>query len=248
MYQFENKIAVVTGAGRGIGKVIAADLVAEGAKVYIPDLDLERAQATAKLLGPLAVPAQLDVANAAAVRAFFKQVDEQTGGVDFLVNCAGGYKPRVPTLEITEEEFDMVLDSNLKGTFLCCQAVIPQMMRKQRGAIVNFSSIAGRQTSPALGSHYTAAKAGVLGLTRHFAKEFGHAGIRVNAIAPGTTDGERVADLLTPADRTRQLAGIPLGRFATEQDHSRVVLFLLSDEARYVTGATVDVNGGSLTI
>lgn len=248
MYPFANKVAVVTGAGRGIGKVIAADLVAEGVKVYIPDLDLERASSTAKLLGPSVIPAGLDVSNGPAVKAFFQRLDEETGGIDFLVNCAGAYKPLVPTLEITEEEFDLVVDSNLKGTFLCCQAVLPQMMRKKSGAIVNFSSIAGRQTSPALGSHYTAAKAGVLGLTRHLAKEFGCAGVRVNAIAPGTTDGERVADLLTPADRVRQLGTIPLGRFATEQDLSRVVLFLLSDEARYITGATIDVNGGMLTI
>lgn len=248
MYPFKNKIAVVTGAGRGIGKVIATDLAAEGAKIYIPDLDLERAKETAKLLGPSVIPAQLDVSNSAAVRALFRRIDDETGGVDFLVNCAGGYKPRVPTLEITESEWDMVLDSNLKGTFLCCQAVIPQMIRKKGGAIVNFSSIAGRQTSPALGSHYTASKAGVLGLTRHFAKEFGAAGIRVNAVAPGTTEGDRIGDLLTPADRERQIAGIPLGRFGTAEDLSRVVLFLLSDEARYVTGATIDVNGGSLTI
>lgn len=248
MYQFTNKIAVVTGAGRGIGRVIAADLAAEGVKVYIPDLDLERARETAKLLGPSVMPAQLDVSNAAAVSALFRQIDGETGGIDFLVNCAGGYKPRVPTLEITEAEFDMVLDSNLKGTFLCCQAAIPQMIRKKSGVIVNFSSIAGRQTSPALGSHYTAAKAGVLGLTRHLAKEFGAAGIRVNAIAPSTTEGERIGDLLTPEDRERQLSAIPLGRFATGQDLSRVVLFLLSDEARYITGATIDVNGGVLTI
>lgn len=248
MYPFANKTAVVTGGGRGIGKVIAADLVAEGVTVYVPDLNLENARATAQELGARVIPAQLDVSNATAVREYFQRLDDETGGIDFLVNCAGGYKPLVPTLEITEDEFDMVLDSNLKGTFLCCQAALPQMIRRKAGAIVNFSSIAGRQTSPALGSHYTAAKAGVLGLTRHLAKEFGTFGIRVNAIAPGTTDGERVAGLLTPEDRTRQLRGIPLGRFATEQDMSRVVLFLLSDEARYVTGATLDVNGGSLTI
>lgn len=248
MYAFADKVAVVTGAGRGIGKVIAADLAAEGVKVYIPDLDLERSRAVAQELGALVIPAELDVTRAQAVREFFRRVDRESGGTDFLVNCAGGYKPLVPTLEITEEEYDMVVDSNLKGTFLCCQAVIPQMMRKQAGAIVNFSSIAGRQTSPALGSHYTAAKAGVLGLTRHLAKEFGRSGIRVNAIAPGTTDGDRVAGLLTPEDRVRQLSGIPLGRFATEQDLSRIVLFLLSEEARYVTGATIDANGGSLTI
>lgn len=248
MSRFSGATAVVTGAGRGIGAVIAADLIAEGAKVHIPDLDVERSHAMAKKLGNSATPGQLDVTDASAVKSYFKGLDGQGGGVDFLVNCAGGYVPLVPTLKITEDEYDLVMDSNLKGTFLCCQAAIPQMIAKKRGAIVNFSSLAGRQTSPALGSHYTAAKAGVLGLTRHLAKEFGASGVRVNAIAPGTTEGERVAGLLTKEDREKQLSGIPLGRFATANDLSAAVRFLLSSEAQYITGATLDVNGGVLTI
>jgi NAD(P)-dependent dehydrogenase (short-subunit alcohol dehydrogenase family) len=248
MSRFAGLSAVVTGAGRGIGAVIAEDLIREGATVHIPDLDGQRSEATAKKLGSSAVPGQLDVCNAAAVRGYFEQLASKGGGVHLLVNCAGGYVPLVPTLEIKEDEYDLVMDSNLKGTFLCCQAVIPQMIGGKKGAIVNFSSLAGRQTSPALGSHYTAAKAGVLGLTRHLAKEFGAKGIRVNAIAPGTTEGERVAGLLTPEDRERQLGSIPLGRFATPEDLSATVRFLLSDEAKYITGATIDVNGGVLTI
>ena len=241
-------IAVVTGAGRGIGAQIAADLVAEEAKVYIPDLDIGRSENVAARLGKSAFPAELDVRDRDAVFAFFGHVEKESGGADLLVNCAGGYVPLVPTLKIAEDEYDLVMDSNLKGTFLCCQAAIAQMAKKRRGAIVNFSSLAGRQTSPALGAHYTAAKAGVLGLTRHLAKEFGPQGVRVNAVAPGTTEGERVAGLLSEDDRKRQLSGIPLGRFATAEDLSPVVLFLLSDEARYITGATVDINGGVLTI
>jgi len=248
MGAFSGKIAVVTGAGRGIGTVISRYLIAEGATVYIPDLDGERARNAAAKLGPAAKPATLDVTAAERVSEFFRHVDAEAGGADFLVNCAGGYAPLVPTLKVTEAEYDMVMDSNLKGTFLCCQAAIPAMIRKKGGAIVNFSSLAGRQTSPALGVHYTAAKAGVLGLTRHLAKEFGVEGVRANAIAPGTTDGERVAGLLTQEDRDRQLQGIPLGRFTTAEDLADVVLFLLSDKARYITGATIDVNGGVLTI
>ncbi|WP_109476331.1 SDR family NAD(P)-dependent oxidoreductase [Paraburkholderia sp. C35] len=242
------KVAVVTGAGRGIGFVIASYLLAEGATVYVPDLDGERSTQAANQLGEGARPATLDVRSAQDVKAFFARVDEEAGGADLLVNCAGGYAPLVPTLNITEDEYDMVMDSNLKGTFLCCQAAIPSMLRKHAGAILNFSSLAGRQTSPALGSPYTSAKAGVLGLTRHFAKEFGAGGVRVNAVAPGTTEGERVAGLLTPEDRERQLAGIPLGRFTTAEDLADVAVFLLSDRARYITGATIDVNGGVLTI
>ena len=241
-------VAIVTGAGRGIGARIATDLVAEGATVFIPDLDGERSDRMAATLGAAAIPAQLDVCDGAAIAKFFARVDREAGGAALLVNCAGGYVPLIPSLKITEDEYDLVMDSNLKGTFLCCQAAIAQMVRKRQGAIVNFSSLAGRQTSPALGAHYTAAKAGVLGLTRHLAKEFVPHGVRVNAVAPGTTEGERVAGLLTEADRERQLSGIPLGRFATAEDLSPVVLFLLSDEARYITGATVDINGGVLTI
>jgi 3-oxoacyl-[acyl-carrier protein] reductase len=248
MDRFNRKIAVVTGAGRGIGARIAADLIAEGATVYIPDLDPVRAEKMAGQLGQSARAAQLDVCNRGAVVAFFERLKKESGGVDLLVNCAGGYVPLVPTLSIAEDEYDLVMDSNLKGTFLCCQSAIAQMAERQGGAIVNFSSLAGRQTSPALGAHYTAAKAGVLGLTRHLAKEFGPQRIRVNAVAPGTTEGERVAGLLTPDDRKRQLGGIPLGRFATSEDLSPVVLFLLSDGARYITGATIDINGGVLTI
>lgn len=248
MTEFKGKIVVITGAGRGIGLVVAKHLIADGATVYVPDLDGERSRFAASELGDAARPATLDVTSAADVTRFFRHVDEEAGGADYLVNCAGGYAPLVPTLKITEAEYDLVMDSNLKGTFLCCQAAIPSMIRKNAGAIVNFSSLAGRQTSPALGSPYTAAKAGVLGLTRHLAKEFGAEGVRVNAVAPGTTEGERVAGLLTPEDRERQLLGIPLGRFTTAEDLADVVMFLLSERARYITGATIDVNGGVLTI
>lgn len=249
MNWFSGKIAVVTGAGRGIGARIAEDLISEGAaRVYVPDLDVVRSEAAAVQLGPSAIPGRLDVTKRSEVAAFFERVASDVGAPDFLVNCAGGYAPLIPSLKITEDEYDMVLNSNLKGTFLCCQAAIGLMVKKNKGAIVNFSSTAGRQTSPALGSHYTAAKAGVLGLTRHFAKEFGRHGVRVNAMAPGSVEGERLAGLLTPADRQRQLDSIPLGRFAVPQDMSMVVLFLLSEDARYVTGATLDVNGGFLTM
>lgn len=248
MKRFERMTAVVTGAGRGIGALIAKNLVEEGATVYVPDLDGKRSEKMASSLGSAAIPAKLDVTKHSEVTAFFARVANESGGTDYLINCAGGYVPLIPSLAVTEDEYDLVMDSNLKGTFMCCQAAIAQMVRKRRGVIVNFSSLAGRQTSPALGVHYTAAKAGVLGLTRHLAKEFGPQGIRVNAVAPGTTEGERVAGLLTEADRARQLGGIPLGRFATAEDLSPVVLFLLSDEARYITGATIDINGGVLTI
>jgi NAD(P)-dependent dehydrogenase (short-subunit alcohol dehydrogenase family) len=246
--RFAGTLAVITGAGRGIGKQIARDMIAEGAKVYIPDLDFERSREAARELGECAIPAALDVRRCQDVGAFFDRVEAEGGRLNYLVNCAGGYTPLVPSLRITEEEYDLVLDSNLKGTFFCCQAAIERMARGGGGAIVNFSSVAARQISLALGPHYTAAKAGVLGLTRHFAKEFGPQGIRVNAMAPGSVEGERYGGLVDSAKRQRELENIPLQRFAAADDISAVALFLLSDASRYITGATVDVNGGLLTI
>lgn len=248
MSRFAGKVAVVTGAGRGIGAQIARDLIAEGAKVYVTDLDSARSERTTADLGASAIPARLDVTKYREVAPLFERVAKENTRLDFLVNCAGGYSPLTSSLSITEEEYDMVLDSNLKGTFLCCQAAIGLMIRNGGGAIVNFSSIAARQTSLALGPHYTAAKVGVLGLTRHFAKEFGRQGVRVNAMTPSSVEGERYAELADAAKRERELESIPLGRFAVSQDMSMVALFLLSDAACFVTGATIDVNGGMLTI
>jgi NAD(P)-dependent dehydrogenase (short-subunit alcohol dehydrogenase family) len=246
MSRFTNKTVVITGAARGIGAVIAADCVSEGCRVAILDMDGPAARKKAESLGEGHIGLEVDVTDATAVRRAYKEIDGTFGGLDFLVNCAGGYSRNIKTLELTEADYDLVLDSNLKGTFLCCQEALRRMVTQGRGAIVNFSSLAGRATSPALGAHYTAAKAGVLGLTRHLAKEFGPLGIRVNAIAPGTTEGERVDQILTAEDRAQQISGIPLGRLAAAADLSPVVRFLLSEDAGYITGATIDVNGGVL--
>jgi len=239
---------MITGGGRGIGRVIARDMAAEGARLCLVDLDLGRAEEAAAELGEGHIGLQADVRSSGSVADAFAGMDKAFGKLDFLVNCAGGYTDHIAFLDITDEDYDLVMDSNLKGTFLCCQEAVRRMKDSGGGAIVNFSSLAGRATSPALGSHYTAAKAGVLGLTRHIAREFGGHGIRANAMAPGTTEGERVSAILTDEDRKRQIGGIPLGRLATADDLSPVVRFLLSDEARYLTGATMDVNGGVLML
>ncbi len=246
--RFQAKNFIVTGAGRGIGRVIAEDLAREGARVAIIDLDEDRATMAAEALGPGHLGTSADVTSPSEVAAAFDTVDAAFERLDGLVNCAGGYSENITFLDITEADYDLVLDSNLKGTFLCCQEAVRRMRVSGGGAIVNFSSLAGRSTSPALGSHYTAAKAGVLGLTRHIAREFGPDGIRANAMAPGTTEGERVSAILTDADRQRQIAGIPLGRLATAGDLAPVVLFLLSSDAGYISGATIDVSGAVLPI
>ncbi|MBN8959484.1 MAG: SDR family NAD(P)-dependent oxidoreductase [Rhizobiales bacterium] len=147
MRRFTNKVAVVTGAGRGIGAVIAKDLIEEGATVYVPDLDAQRSEKMATNLGQSAKAGKLDVTKHTDVQAFFSRLEEEVGGVDYLVNCAGGYVPLIPSLSITEHEYDLVMDSNLKGTFLCCQSAVPQMIERNGGAIVNFSSLGWRSSS-----------------------------------------------------------------------------------------------------
>jgi NAD(P)-dependent dehydrogenase (short-subunit alcohol dehydrogenase family) len=142
----------------------------------------------------------------------------------------------------------MVVDSNLKGTFLCCKHVIPHMLKAGGGRIINFSSNAGRTSSPALGVHYTAAKAGVLGLTRHLAKEYAARQILVNTIAPGPALVERNFEIMTEEAREQLRQDIPLGRYAEPSDLSAAVRFLASDGARHITGATLDVNGGYVMV
>lgn len=248
---FSGKVTIITGAGRGIGKEAALALVQLGGKVAVCDLVAERAERVAaelRSLGGEAIGTQADVTRAADVQAMVEAVVERFGRVDSLVNCAGAYRAKSPTLGVTEAEWDLIVDSNLKGTFLCCKAVLPHLVAAGAGAIVNISSLAGRTCSPFLGCHYTAAKAGVLGLTRHLANEFGAAGVRVNAVAPGTTLGDRVAEIVVDGAAQAMAAQTPLGRLAEARDIVGVILFLLSDLAGFVTGATVDANGGLVTI
>jgi NAD(P)-dependent dehydrogenase (short-subunit alcohol dehydrogenase family) len=238
---------LVTGSGRGIGRQVAHRFAQGGARVAVVDLVEERARSTADALtrdGGTALAVQCDVRSERSVRAMIDQVVARFGTVQVLVNCAGGYAANRPAHETPEDDWDSVVDSNLKGTFLCCKAAIPYMLRDGGGRIINFSSNAGRTSSPALGCHYTAAKAGVLGLTRHLAKEYAARNILVNAVAPGPTRDERFEEIMTRDSAATLLAQIPLGRFAEPDDLAGVVLFLASEAARYITGATLDVNGG----
>jgi NAD(P)-dependent dehydrogenase (short-subunit alcohol dehydrogenase family) len=244
-----SRTIVITGAGRGIGQVMAQAFGALGDRVVVADISAERAQATAENLrnaGMQAIAVTADVACEADVQALMQQAEKTFGTIDVLVNAAGAYGQAYrATHDTPEDEWDKVLNSNLKGSFLCAKHVLPMMMRVRRGRIINFASNAARTTSPLLGCSYTAAKTGVLGLTRHLAKEYGPHGITVNTVAPGPVDGERVADLVggDPA-HGGLVEQIPLGRLATAKDISDVVVFMASDGARYMNGAIVDVNGG----
>ena len=247
----KDRVVVVTGAGRGIAVAVAKRFVLEGARVAVVDLLEERAAAVAaemsKLDAGTAVGIVCDVRSSSSVRQMVDEVHRLFGPVRVLVNAAGSYFTYKMTHETTEEEWDSVIDSNLKGIFLCCKAVLPDMMQNGGGRIINFASNAARSAASALGVEYTAAKAGVLGVTRHMAKEYARYNILVNTIAPGPTDGPRVRET-GQEFFDNMVKTIPLGRVGQADEIAAVVQFMASDGASFMTGATVDVNGGIIMV
>ncbi|MGE0719935.1 MAG: SDR family NAD(P)-dependent oxidoreductase [Alphaproteobacteria bacterium] len=250
--EFEGKVVLITGAGRGIGRGTAEAFAKAGAHVGVADLVEDRAAEVAAAItraNGSALALAGDVRREKEVFAMVAKLVDAFGRVDVLANMAGAFSTSfTPSHLITEEEWDLIVDSNLKGSFFGCKAVIPHMLAQGGGRIVNFSSNAGRTVGPVMGCHYTAAKAGVLGLTRHFAKEYAKHNILVNTVAPGPTRGERNQELLKPGVAESLTAQIPLGRMAEPDDMSGVVMFLASDAARFITGATLDVNGGYVMV
>jgi len=241
----DGRVALVTGARGGIGLATARALAAEGAKLVLGDvasLDetiraLEQAGA-----GPGdTVGVKLDVTSAADAEAAVSLALERFGRLDILVNNAGVGKP-APLAEVTDELWDWIIDINLKGAFICARAAAPKL--GAGGSIVNIASLAGRASSPSMACAYSASKAGLLGLTRHLAKELAPRGIRVNAVNPGLIDTAIHAKAGMPDRTERFRAVIPMGRAGSADEVARVILWLLSDEASYVTGALVPVGGG----
>src|SRR5881397_3643066 len=241
------KVALVTGAQQGIGRAIALAFAREGADVGVNYLDdrgaADKVVQEVRGAGRRAVLVQADVAQPASAAAMVAQVVDELGGIDVLVNNAGVY-PRVPFLEMREQDWDLVLDVNLKGTFFCAQAAARAMVAgKRRGAIINLASQAIR--GAARGVHYSASKGGVVAMTRAMALELAPHGIRVNAVAPGLTDTAQPRYGHSEEELAILARAVPLGRMAEPDDIATVAVFLASDEARYVTGQTVHVNGGS---
>jgi len=244
--------AIVTGAGRGMGLAIAKALFNEGARVILIDIDEKGVVDAARQLDKKydrVLGKRVSVTDKEGIRGLVKEVKAHWGGIDILVNNAGGALETPHRLEeVEEKDWNLVVDVNLKGAFLCCQAVIPEMVQQGKGSIVNISALAGHWRASLAGVQYTAAKAGVEGLTRQLAFDWGKSGIRVNAVAPTVTlTGERVQGLWEAKgeeEKKKVLSAIPLRRLGTPEEVASVVVFLASDESSYITGITIDVNGG----
>lgn len=245
MGKFDGKAAIVTGASRGIGRAVALHLANEGAKVAVNySGSKEKAEEVVEEIrqaGGEAFSVQANVADAESVKAMIDQTLEQFGSIDFLVNNAGITKDNL-LMRMKEDEWDDVLAINLKGVFLCTKAVTRQMMRQRSGKIVNLASVVGVAGNPGQ-ANYVAAKAGVIGLTKTTAKELAARNILVNAVAPGfiTTD---MTDALGDEMKKELLSTIPLGKLGKAEDVAKTVAFLLSDDADYITGQTIHVDGG----
>lgn len=248
MKLLEGKRAIVTGAGseRGIGLATARVFARHGARVALLDLDAEGLARSARELGGDPLTCVCDVTDAKSCRRAVDAVIAEFGGIDVLVNNAGVvHGTRFE--DIRREEYDQVLDVNLRGNFQMAQAVVPHMRDRGNGAIVCVSSIAGRSGGGVFGSsHYAAAKSGIFGLAKGLARELAPHGIRVNAVAPGPIDNDFTRGKMTPEDKARIAKGIPMGRLGTPDEVAKVILFLASDLSSYVTGVVLDVNGGLL--
>ncbi|PHP65217.1 short-chain dehydrogenase [Zhengella mangrovi] len=245
----DGKFAIVTGAAspRGLGKATAALFAEHGATVAILDLDEAAAKAAAAdLPGEGHVGLACNVTDKAACQKAVAEIERLWGRIDVLVNNAGITQP-LKIMDIQPDNYDAVLDVNLRGTLYMSQAAIPGMRERKGGAIVNLSSVSAQRGGGIFGGpHYSAAKAGILGLTKAMARELAPAGVRVNAICPGFIATDITAGKLTPAMKEQILEGIPMGRAGEASDVAGCALFLASDLSAYCTGTEVDVNGGSL--
>jgi 3-oxoacyl-[acyl-carrier protein] reductase len=248
MFSLEGKIALVTGASQGIGEIIAKQLAKQGAVVVCASLpsteaDLQRVVAEIKASGGKADYVTLDMLDAESIRGAVNTTVERHGGLHVLVNNAGITKDKL-MIQMKEDEFDLVLDVNLKGAWLATQAVAKTMMKQRWGRIINIASVVG-QMGNAGQSNYATSKAGLIGLTKTVAREFASRNITCNAVAPGyiaTAMTDKLSDEVK-AEFNRQ---IPLGRMGTPEDVGAAVIFLATDEASYITGQIIAVNGGML--
>lgn len=245
----EEKVGIVTGASRGLGRAAALALAGAGAKVVVNYAgSTDKAEEVVGMIrsnGGMAVPVKADVSKTADVEKLINSCLETFGRVDILVNNAGITRDTL-VLRMKEEDWDAVLDTNLKGVFLTTKAVAKPMMKQRYGRIINLASVVGLTGNAGQGN-YAAAKAGIIGFTKSMAKELGSRNITVNAIAPGFI-GTDMTDKLSEEVRNKMLGEIPLGRLGIPEDVAKVVVFLASDGANYITGQTINVDGGMVML
>ena len=240
-----NKVAVVTGAARGIGRASAFALARDGADVVIGDIDNETAQQTAEEIatetGVQAIARRLDVRDLENVKGLVAEVTDLFGGIDILVNNAGVIDDTL-LARMSDEQWDRVLTTNLTGTFYCSRAVIRDMVRRRWGRIISISSIVGLRGNPGQ-TNYAASKAGLNGFSKALAKEVANRNITVNAVAPGYINTDTV-EVLPQKIKDRVLSLIPRGHFGEAEDVAHLVAFLASERARYITGQVISIDGG----
>jgi 3-oxoacyl-[acyl-carrier protein] reductase len=239
--RFENKVVMVTGGAAGIGKVTAENFARHGAKVAICDVNTEAGEATAKELGPEASFTRVDVADSSSVSDWVETVMDRYGQIDVLVNNAGITRDGL-IMRMKEEDWDAVINVNLKSAFNCIKAISKIMVRQKSGRIINLASVVGVMGNPGQ-ANYVASKAGMIGLTKTVAKELGSRGITVNAVAPGFIETDMTA-VLSEKAREAMLSIIPLQRAGTPRDVAEAITFLASDSAAYITGQVIHVTGG----
>jgi len=250
MEKLKGKVAIVTGAAQGMGEAVAKLFAQEGAKVVVNDLSEQKAKKVVEEIksgGGEALAIKADVTDSEGIFRMAEETVARFGTIHILINNAGILRS-TKTEEISEEEWDLVINVNLKGTFLCSKVVLPIMKKNRYGRIVNFSSSAGRSVSTLGGVHYTAAKAGVLGFTRQLAKEVASFGINVNSVCPGLIDTEMVRNNCSPEKLRDYERSFPISRLGRPEEVADLVLFLVSDESSYITGASLDINGGDLML
>jgi 3-oxoacyl-[acyl-carrier protein] reductase len=245
MPQLDDKIAVVTGSAQGIGRAIAETLARRGAHVVVADIKIEKAQTTTQAIaastGRRAIAVQANVADSASAQAMIDRAIEEFGRIDILVNNAGTTRDNL-IVRISDADWDLVLGVNLKGAFNCSKAAVRPMMKQRYGRIVNISSVSGL-AGQAGQTNYSSSKAGLIGFTKALAKEVGSRGITVNAVAPGFVSTDLTKEILSKV-QDEAIKATPLGRLGTVEDIANAVAFLVSDEASFITGQVLSVDGG----